>query len=346
MGLANEYLITAAAGRSLAAFSQSRGIDLAPLAAAVGLDPASFQQFGVRISLDRFARLLEVLATVSGDESFGLHYGLSFQLGDTGPFGFALQNAPGFRDAVEFLVKYVQLLADYAYFDLNIGKQITRIVWTISPLVVKRDQFVDLGVLLACRHFRNYAGANWSPSRVHLERSAPRSIAEHRALLSPHIKFNDRIVGMEFPSAVLSTNNPAADSRIFELMRKQCEVMLAALQVPKSVLLQAKEKIVALLQTGNATLALVSRQLAMSERSLQRRLSEAGTSYEKLLDETRRELSDRLLADTALPLAEIAHRCGYSSATAYSRAARNWYGKPPAQMRRNHGVAKVNKSNK
>ena len=72
---------------------------------------------------------------------------------------------------------------------------------------------------------------------------------------------------------------------------------------------------------------------AMSERSLQRRLGELGTTFEALVEETRRNLSDRLLA-TATPLSEISYRCGYSNASAYSRAARGWYGMAPQAKRR------------
>jgi len=77
----------------------------------------------------------------------------------------------------------------------------------------------------------------------------------------------------------------------------------------------------------------VSRRLGMSERTLQRRLTEAGTSFWETYENTRDELSIRLLKDTDLPLEEISHQVGYSSQSAYSRAVKRWHGISPLQLR-------------
>ena len=72
----------------------------------------------------------------------------------------------------------------------------------------------------------------------------------------------------------------------------------------------------------------------MSARTLQRRLSEEGTSYRKLLDTLRRDLSIHHLREKENSLAEIAYLCGLSDPATFTRAVRRWTGTTPLQFRR------------
>ena len=71
----------------------------------------------------------------------------------------------------------------------------------------------------------------------------------------------------------------------------------------------------------------------MSARTLQRRLEEEQTRFTEVLDRARLDLARRLLADPALPLADVAFRLGFADLAAFSRAFKRWTGKPPGQWR-------------
>ncbi|MCB9672161.1 MAG: helix-turn-helix transcriptional regulator [Alphaproteobacteria bacterium] len=87
------------------------------------------------------------------------------------------------------------------------------------------------------------------------------------------------------------------------------------------------------LATGRPTADRVARHLAMSPRTLQRRLTEHGVTYAGLLEQTRRGLAERYLADPNLTLAEVAYLCGYEEQTSFFRAFRQWTGETPASRR-------------
>lgn len=78
----------------------------------------------------------------------------------------------------------------------------------------------------------------------------------------------------------------------------------------------------------------VARQLAMSPRTLQRRLSAERSSYKALIDRARREAADRLLADTTLAVAEVGYVLGFSELSAFHRAFKRWRGVTPLDHRR------------
>ncbi|MCB9479621.1 MAG: helix-turn-helix transcriptional regulator [Deltaproteobacteria bacterium] len=77
----------------------------------------------------------------------------------------------------------------------------------------------------------------------------------------------------------------------------------------------------------------VARKLAVSPRSLQRALSEAGTTYSDLVDRVRTEEASRLLKGTELSATEIGYICGFADAAHFTRRFKQRYGCPPSRFR-------------
>jgi AraC-like DNA-binding protein len=73
--------------------------------------------------------------------------------------------------------------------------------------------------------------------------------------------------------------------------------------------------------------------LGMSGRTLQRRLADRGYAFQALVDESRRELAERLLEETGYPLAEVAFLTGFSEQSAFNRAFKRWAGQTPRSFR-------------
>jgi AraC-like DNA-binding protein len=80
-----------------------------------------------------------------------------------------------------------------------------------------------------------------------------------------------------------------------------------------------------------------ARLLAISSRTLKRRLQESGASYQKLLDESRRRDNMHLLNDPSLSISTIAHRIGFQDPAHFTRAFRTWTGQSPSQFRARRG---------
>jgi AraC-like DNA-binding protein len=73
----------------------------------------------------------------------------------------------------------------------------------------------------------------------------------------------------------------------------------------------------------------VAKDLHMSSRTLQRRLQEAGSNYQRVLDEARHQMARYYLRNSVLELAEAAYLLGYEDANSFARAFRAWEGMPP-----------------
>lgn len=101
---------------------------------------------------------------------------------------------------------------------------------------------------------------------------------------------------------------------------------------------QVRRVLAELLGAGSPSIAAVGRLLALHPRTLQRRLTAEGTSFETVLDEVRRDAARRLLTTTDLPARQVAAMVGFTEQSTLSHATRRWFGISPRELRR-RGIA-------
>jgi len=97
---------------------------------------------------------------------------------------------------------------------------------------------------------------------------------------------------------------------------------------------------------GVPTLSAVASELGFGPRTLQRRLSESGHSFQSIVDLARKELALKLLRETELCLAEIAFLTGFSEQSGFTRAFKRWAGQTPRSYRLTSNSAAQPGSNK
>ena len=101
----------------------------------------------------------------------------------------------------------------------------------------------------------------------------------------------------------------------------------------RSVAEQVKIVVKRNLASGQPCLSDVAKQLGMSDRTLQRRITQEGSTFRDLLSDARRDLSHHLLTDPATDIDEVACLLGYQDTTSFYRAFREWEGMPPNRWR-------------
>ena len=168
--------------------------------------------------------------------------------------------------------------------------------------------FREFSVMLASNellaHFcriRTLAGINWT-SKSTLERASKLFSEEQMRLptLNPDSTLHAYLIEL-------------ADSKLAELG-----------DFSDDLVDRVRREIWKSLPNRRPDLNLIARQMSMSARTLQRRLSEAGTSFSLILEDLRRELSAELRTNRGFAAADVAFMLGYSESSAYQRAARRW----------------------
>ncbi|TDF91133.1 AraC family transcriptional regulator [Paenibacillus piri] len=84
---------------------------------------------------------------------------------------------------------------------------------------------------------------------------------------------------------------------------------------------------------GHLNIRAVARELGMSDRTLQRRLTDEGTTFKQLLTQARHEQAREYLADPKLDIKEVAFLIGYEDQNSFYRAFRLWEGDTPSNWR-------------
>ena len=178
---------------------------------------------------------------------------------------------------------------------------------------------------------RRGTGTDVRPLRVDLARPGLRSAAHERYFAAP-IRLGAPRDLLVFDAADLDRPFPGHNPELLAMLTPALGSALEEMQarsLSEQVVLELKRS----LPSGRPDVGEVARRMGMSERTLQRRITEEGHNFRELLIEARRELGHRFLSDVAMELDEIAFLLGYQDATSFHRAFREWEGVTPARWR-------------
>ncbi|MDH3748043.1 MAG: helix-turn-helix transcriptional regulator [Gammaproteobacteria bacterium] len=120
---------------------------------------------------------------------------------------------------------------------------------------------------------------------------------------------------------------------MYRQLIEQAEKYLKSLNTGDNIAAQLQTMLADLMASGEANADAACRALRLSRRTLQRRLKAERTSFQKVLQEVRRELSIRYLSDKRLKALEVAMLLGYSNISSFTTAFKSWYDMPPAEYR-------------
>lgn len=126
------------------------------------------------------------------------------------------------------------------------------------------------------------------------------------------------------------------DSLLRQLLERQADQILARLPQRSGVAEQVQRALAADLSAETTRIDTFARQLAMSGRTLQRRLADEGVSFQQLLEAARKEAAGRYLTEPTLAISEVAYLVGYSEPAPFHRAFKRWYRMTPETFRRRH----------
>jgi AraC-like DNA-binding protein len=177
------------------------------------------------------------------------------------------------------------------------------------------------------------AGEAWAPSAVRFTFERPADDSEHRRILRAPLSYGAERAALVFDTEAWCAPVLGASPWLLEVLEESARRLLAELPSEPGFLGRVRSAISDELSRGEPSLARISKRLATSERTLQRRLREEGTTLAALHAEVRSATARAHLTDPALSLAEIAFLLGFADQSAFSRAFRRWTGESPGAWR-------------
>lgn len=152
-------------------------------------------------------------------------------------------------------------------------------------------------------------------------------------MLGSNVEFGAPVDEIVFDRKAGDYALPGADPHLHRLLVGYCEDEIARRRSEPSFRSAVENAIIPGLRRGQARTDLVARELGVSQRTLARRLAEEGVTFSALVQNLRTGLAQDYLADSTLPISEIAFRLGYREIGAFSHAFKRMTGKSPREVR-------------
>jgi AraC-like DNA-binding protein len=328
--------IRVAAFHGLQDLVRAAGIDYAMMLGRAGIEPAVVDDPENRIPYRQYVRLLEDAATATGDDLLGLRLGSMQSIEVVGVLGYALQSSPDVRTQVTHTARYLALHQEGAAIRVRQGGPLAEFVYTVfDPQVTLHRHDAELTLALAVAQWRALTGQpNWAPASAHFEHPMPAGEAAVSGFFGCPVYFSQSFNGLRFPSGFLDTQIKSSDAGLHAILVRYAEESLSRHKDVTSMSGQIRRQITASLASGRTTIEGVARCLAMTPRTLQRRLAREGLQFSEMVDTIRRDLAAQYLRDPNIGLTDTAFLVGYSDLTAFHRAFRRWFGQTPLDFQK------------
>lgn len=316
---------------------EDAGVQTASVLRTAGLPRDFFDQDRILVNTQELFALWRAIGDVSKDPSVGLKLGTETRLERFHPSGIAALSAETFGASIDYMAKYKKLSAPEEVLQQRDEQEWTiRFRWTLAvdvePMVLVEHCFAWLLTIA-----RRGTDTRLSPLRVELvqDRKHIKQLEKHfgcpvlcgaaqNAMVFragdaqlPFVTHNSELLEMLAPQfeRELEKRNADEENTFIELVRGAIQRRL----------------------TGKRpTIEEIADDLHLSLRTLQRRLQNSGLSYQRVLEDARRQLARYYLSNSVLELGEAAYLLGYEDANSFARAFRGWEGIPPRNWRESH----------
>lgn len=313
-------------------FAISQGLEPQTILAEIGLPNDA--EDGL-VSGAQFVALLELCATRSHNQLFGLQLGLHQGPQALGSLLYVVKSTSTLGQVLEALTQCFHFHSTGA--DLHLERQggTARLLYDVTDSdVILVRQTVELAMGVCARLIQDLLGHPWKPLALQLRHPPGEKTGAYRHLLGVTPHFGGPVNAWVFDESLLESPLSAIDDGFHELAKGHIgELAQITLQELPSYV---KKLLRRQLPNSQATLDQVADQMKISPRSLQRYLQSESTSFQHLLDETRQSMATRYLCDSSLSLTQLSELLGYSDLSAFSRAFTRWNGMSPQKWKQRH----------
>lgn len=279
-------------------------------------------------ALEEAARVLEVA-------DFGLRLAARQDLAFLGALSLAIQSATSVRAGLAAAQRHIHFHAPAITLFLSEpdvhGLETVRLGFLMRDLP-SISQAAEHAVGHLCKVVAVLSDGGLAPSSVHFRHTQIASAGVYRHHLGCLPSFCAGFDGIVVPSVDARRPLPNRNRQLQAFVER---FMIGIAPTPDMPLEeQVREVLQTLMRVQDVRLQDVARILHLHPRTLQRRLQQAGTRFDLLQDDTRRQVTAQLLAQKRVPLSQIARIAGFADQPALNRACRRWFDVTPGMLRR------------
>ncbi|WP_028006554.1 AraC family transcriptional regulator [Solimonas flava] len=310
-----------------------RGWDPAPWFAGLGIAPQQCYEPDARVSFRQASTVIRRALAATGEPSLGLQVGLRETLSSCGVLGLALMSAPTLGEVLAVAARYHGVTG--SFMDLRVEPGASQVALVASERFAEPDllPFFCEELFLCCQQVaKALIGTGYQPLCMEFTYPRPAYAALYEAAFDCPVRFGAKANRAVFDAAALharpATANAAVHASALNLCSQQSG-QAGAVDHVTALEFWLRERLGSGVRIGDA-----ARALNVSERTLRRRLADAGWNFRALHNHLRAEHAEALLRSSARPVAGIGAELGFSDGREFRRAFKRWTGRAPNAARR------------
>ena len=313
----------------------SAGVPTADLLECLGMQPGAPIDTKKMVPSDAY---YDFFAELSLRDPYGLSLPLRIGAGmcsnDYGAFGLAWKSAPNLRGSYLRSERYGRVLGSAEAYTL----QATNDGWFFN---LEKAGDGRLGMQLSNEASmsavdvisKEVSTAAFMPLAVFLKHPARGDTAVYEDHFGCPVHFESGRDALLVSEESIGAPNKLGDETIARFFDAHLAQEVASLADDHNLEQTVRYAVANVLSEGVPTLSLSASELGMGSRTLQRRLSEHGHSFQSVVDMARKDLAQRLLRETEYGLAEVAFLTGFAEQSGFTRAFKRWAGQTPRSYR-------------
>lgn len=330
----NEPLVPANISAIMVKMGQEKGISQDSLLENTEIDPAAFTDPKARLTYQQVIILTNNMLKLCDEPTLGLELGNAININQFGMLGYAILSCADLRQALNLGLKYHVLIDPAFNFEVDEQEDTTSIRLT-SHIPIKHiynllcDTFLTNFVSLG--HF--LTGLDIMPTAININRPKPEYSKQYQEYFpNCPVHWDQPRTEIIIDSQLLDTPTTLADESTAKMAESQCADILNRMGPREGIVVKVRR--ILLSNPGHfPPIETVASHLATSTRTLSRSLQEVSTSYQKILDEVRKEMAIEYLKTSSLPIEEVAALIGYNDPSNFRKAFKRWTGNPPSYYR-------------
>jgi AraC-like DNA-binding protein len=313
--------------------AEAGGVRAIDLAQAARLPPDLLSGLPDSISASDYVHLLAVGAELANDPHFGLHVGERVKLGTYSVYGLILLSCRDFGQVFQQTMRYEQLAHDLGRSELALDGDNAEYHW-LSNYPDASRHLVE-SVFAGIRVFSTWlAGMELPSSRMQFMHPQQSDDSEFIRIFGAVPEFGQPVNAAHFHAMLLSWPVPNADVGLYPVLQQHAEQLLRERsRSGEGIAAQVHAAIIKNLAHDRVRLSSIADELKLSPRTLQRKLNEAGASFQQVLDQARFALATDYLRQESLSLVDISFLLGYQEQSAFTHAFKEWAGVNPGAWR-------------
>lgn len=327
--------VTGYATRCAAVALRKHNLAVAALLERAGVSEHALHDRRHRISAAAQSEFLERAAEALDDDAFGFHLAEAANPREAGLLYYVTSAAKDLNEALVLLERYLRIVNEAV--SLQLKRAPDGVVMEFGFVGLSRHrirQNVEFGVALICTALREAAGRSICPTRVTFAHRRNSHLREFERFYRCPVEFAASSDQLSLSKETLSLPLMTGDPYLLEALRPLCEEAAKERKtVPGSVRSSVENEVQKLMPHGKVERQIVAKALAMSPRTLSRRLADEGTTFDEVVDRLRQSLALRYITERDLSLSQIAWLIGYEGSTSFNHAFRRWTGRSPSAMR-------------